>query len=196
MSEIIVTEYVSIDGVVQAPGHAQEDIDGGFSAGGWTGPFMADHRRLNQELLPGAGGFLLGRRTYDIFASYWPTVTDPADTIATVLNARPKVVVSATLRDPGWGPASVVAPADIGEAVGGLRSQAGRPYYVIGSSQLAHRLFDLGLVDEYQLCVHPVVVGQGKRLFGAAAAPAPMRLVESRTTATGLVLLTYRPGLA
>jgi dihydrofolate reductase len=95
---LVVVEYVSLDGVIQAPGHAGEDRDGGFAHGGWTGGFMADHRRHNSQLSPPAGAFLLGRRTYEIFAAYWPTVTDRRDQIAHALNSRPKYVVSTTLR--------------------------------------------------------------------------------------------------
>ena len=98
MRKLAVIEYVSLDGVVQAPGHAGEDPEGGFVHGGWTGPFMADHRRYNTQLFPTAGAFLFGRRTYEIFAEYWPTVTDEADRIAGALNSRPKYVASTTLR--------------------------------------------------------------------------------------------------
>ena len=99
---LVVVEYVSLDGVVQAPGDTSEDPEGGFMHGGWTAPFMAEHRRYNTEVFPTAGGFLMGRRTYEIFAAYWPTVTDESDEIARALNTRPKYVVSATLEDTDW----------------------------------------------------------------------------------------------
>jgi len=102
MRNLVVIEYVSLDGVIQAPGHAGEDHDGGFAQGGWTGGFMDDHRHYNSQLFPTAGAFLLGRRTYEIFAEYWPSVTDEDDRIADALNSRPKYVASTTLRDVTW----------------------------------------------------------------------------------------------
>jgi len=100
MRKLAVVEYMSLDGVVQAPGHAGEDPEDSFVHGGWTGPFMGDHRRYNDQLFPTAGAFLFGRRTYEIFAEYWPTVTNETDRIAGALNGRPKYVASTTLRDP------------------------------------------------------------------------------------------------
>ncbi|HMJ02021.1 MAG TPA: dihydrofolate reductase family protein [Conexibacter sp.] len=195
MAKLIVTQYVSLDGVVQAPGHPQEDTSGGFDRGGWTGPFMDDHRRLNGELLPSVGALLLGRRTYEIFASYWPTVTDERDVIARALNAMPKHVVSTTLTDPTWQGTTVI-DSDVAGAVAQLKQEPGAPIFVIGSSQLAQTLFEHELVDEYQLCLHPVVLGAGKQLFARGTAPATMRLIDSRTTTSGLVLLNYATELA
>src|SRR5215510_1816283 len=109
---LVVVEYVSLDGVIQAPGHPGEDRDGGFAHGGWTGGFMGDHRRYNSQLFPAAGAFLLGRRTYEIFAAYWPTVTDEGDQIARALNSRPKYVVTTTLRETAW-PGTTILTGDI-----------------------------------------------------------------------------------
>ena len=112
---LAVVEYVSLDGVIQAPGHAGEDRDGGFAHGGWsssTAEFMADHRRYNSQLFPTAGAFLLGRRTYEIFAGYWPMVTDQRDQIAQALNSRSKFVVSTTLREAAW-PGTRVLTGDV-----------------------------------------------------------------------------------
>jgi dihydrofolate reductase len=190
---LIVVEYVSLDGVIQAPGHAGEDPQGGFAHGGWTGGFMADHRRRNSQLFPTAGAFLLGRRTYEIFAAVWPTVTDETDQIARALNSRPKYVVSTTLREAAW-PGTTVLTGDVAGEVAKLKQEPGDPVLVIGSSKLVQTLLAHDLVDEYQLWLHPVVLGSGKRLFDDRDGnPVDLRLVDSTTTSSGLVILTYQP---
>jgi dihydrofolate reductase len=187
---LIVIEYVSVDGVIQAPGHAQEDTADGFEHGGWTGPFMGEHGRYMTEALNVMGALLLGRRTYEIWAGYWPTVTDPADDIATMLNAVPKYVASRTLASGPWPQTTVIA--DVGAQVGALKQQPGKDIVVMGSSELAQSLMLEDLVDEYRLMVHPVVLGTGKRLFGRGPM-RELRLVEGTATTSGLVTLTYRP---
>ena len=192
MSKLVVLEYVSLDGVIQAPGHAGEDRAGGFEHGGWTGPFMGEHRRYVADALRAAGAVLLGRRTYEIFAAVWPTVTDPRDEIAAALNTLPKYLASTTLDQPGWAGTTVLRD-EVAEQVAKLREQPGKDILVVGSSQLAQTLADHGLVDEYQLWLHPVVLGSSKRLFRDGGARADLRLVDARTTDTGLVILTYAP---
>jgi dihydrofolate reductase len=194
MRKLVVLEYVSLDGVIQAPGHAGEDPAGGFEHGGWTAPFMGDHRRYVAESFHAADAFLFGRLTYEIFADYWPTVTDPADDIARALNTRPKYVASTSLTDPAWAGTTVLG-GELAAEVAKLRSQPGREVLVVGSSQLVQTLMANGLVDEYRLMVHPIVVGGGKKLFRDGAAITPMQLVDLRATASGLVLLTYRPDI-
>lgn len=194
MRMLVVVEYVSLDGVVQAPGHDGEDTDGGFAHGGWTGPFMADHRRYNSQLFPTAGAFLFGRRTYEIFAESWPMVTDESDRIAGALNSRPKYVASTTLRDPTWAGTTVLT-GDVVEEVIKLKEEPGDPILVIGSANLAQTLLDHDLVDEYQLWLHPVVIGSGKQLFDHRdhdRGPVELRLVDSTVTGGGLVILTYQ----
>jgi dihydrofolate reductase len=194
--KLIVAEYVSLDGVVQAPGHTGEDQAGGFARGGWTGPYLADHGRYNSEFYQTAGGFLLGRLTYEIFAAYWPTVTDEGNEIARALNTLPKYVASTTLQHADWKETTVLN-GDVPAAVADLRRQPGRPLVVVGSAKLAQTLLDADLVDEYQLWLHPVVLGSGKRLFRDAGPAATLRLVDSKTTSGGLVILTYgRAGAA
>jgi dihydrofolate reductase len=185
---------VSLDGVVQAPGYDGEDPDGGFAHGGWTGPFMAEHRRYNSRLFPTAGGFLLGRLTYEIFAASWPTVTDPADRIALALNGRPKYVATTTPFEPTW-PGTIVLTGDVAGQVAKLKQESGdEPILLVGSARLAQTLAAHDLVDEFQLMVHPVVLGSGKRLFGDRTGDrVDLRLVDSTTTEGGLVILTYRP---
>jgi len=191
VSRIAVIEYTSLDGVIQGPGHAGEDTDGGFQRGGWTGPFMAEHGHYMSAVFEAAGGFLLGRRTYDIWAAFWPAVTDPGDQIARALNTRPKYVASATLTEPGWAGTTVLR--DVPGEVARLRQQPGQPILLMGSSALAQSLMAHGLVDEYQLWVHPVVLGIGKKLFRDGGPTLSLRLADSTTTAGGLVILTYQP---
>jgi dihydrofolate reductase len=190
MSRVLVIEYVSLDGVIQAPGHSAEDTEGGFEQGGWTGPHMREHALYNSDLFQTAGAFLLGRLTYEIWAEYWPTVTDEDDEIARALNTRPKYVASRTLAEPAWEGTIVIH--DVPAEIAGLKERPGRPIFVLGSSQLAQSLADHGLVDEYRLWMHPIVLGSGKRLFREGGPRTELELVDSRTTAGGLVMLTYR----
>jgi dihydrofolate reductase len=194
VSKLVVLEYVSLDGVIQAPGHAAEDPAGGFAHGGWTGPFISQHPHFVAESFAAADAFLFGRLTYEIFAAYWPTVTDPCDPIARALNTRPKYVAAASPPDRAWA-GTAVLDGDVAGRVAELKARTGRELLVVGSGQLAQGLADQGLVDEYRLLVHPIVVGSGKKLFRDGAALSPMRLVEVTASTGGLVLLTYRPDL-
>jgi dihydrofolate reductase len=189
MRKLILTEYVSLDGVIQAPGHAAEDTQGGFGHGGWTSPLMTDHRRYNSEVFQTAGAFLLGRLTYEIFAAYWPTVRDERDEIAPALNALPKYVASRTLADPKWMGTTIVR--DVPREVAELKGRPGKPILVLGSANLAQTLIEHQLVDEYQLWLHPVVIGAGKTLFRHGNPFTELALVDSRTSRNGLVILTY-----
>src|SRR5262245_32150045 len=150
MRDILVVEYISLDGVIQAPGHAGEDPEGGFEHGGWTGPFMHEHGRYLSESFQSAGAFLLGRLTYEIFAAYWPSVTDENDEIARALNNLPKYVVSTTLTEAGWKGTTVIR-SDVAASVGRLKQQPGKRIFAIGSSALAQTLLQHNLVDQYQL---------------------------------------------
>jgi dihydrofolate reductase len=190
--KLIVAEYLSLDGVIQAPGHAGEDSAGGFAHGGWTGPYMADHRRYNSELYQTVGAFLLGRLTYEIFAAAWPTVTDEHDQIARALNTLPKYVASTTMRpeEATWAPTTILK-GDVATEVTQLKEEPGRPILVAGSARLVQELQRHDLIDEYRLWLHPVVLGGGKRLFADGAAPVTFRLVDGMTTSGGLALLTY-----
>ncbi len=190
MGEVVVLEYASLDGVVQAPGHAEEDRSGGFEHGGWTQPYFGDHRRCMTEALSSCGAFLFGRRTYSIFAGYWPTVTDPADEIATVLNSRRKYVASRQLADPAWQPATVLA-GPLAESVRTVAAKTEGDLVVLGSGALVQQLQAAGVVDRWEILLHPVVVGSGSRMFGPQQDPAHLRLTRCRSTEQGLVLLTY-----
>ena len=192
MRRVVVVEYVSLDGVIQAPGHSGEDPEGGFDRGGWTGPFMDDHRRYLSEEFQAVGAVLLGRVTYQIFAAYWPTVTDEEDDIARALNSLPKYVASTTLNEAEWD-GTVVIKSDVAKEVAELKEQPGRDILVVGSSGLAQTLMQHDLVDEYRLWLHPVVLGSGKRLFREGGPTTTLRPVDSRTASSGLVILTYEP---
>lgn len=154
---------------------------------------MEEHARYNSELFQTAGAFLLGRLTYDIWAEYWPTVTDEDDEIARALNTRPKYVASRTLEKSSREGTTVLR--DVPVEVARLKGQPGRPIFVLGSSQLAQSLADHGLIDKYQLWIHPVVLNGGKRLFRDGGPRTDLELVDNLTTAGGLVILTYRKSL-
>lgn len=192
MSTLVVLEYVSLDGVIQAPGHAGEDAAGGFAHGGWTGPLISQHPRYVAQSFYAADAFLFGRLTYEIFAAYWPTVTDAGNDIAQALNTRPKYVASTSLADPAWAGTTVLG-ADIAAEVAKLKAQPGRELLVVGSAELAQTLMAHDLVDEYRLMVHPIVLGGGKKLFREGTAAKTMHLIDVRASTSGLVLLSYRP---
>lgn len=193
MATVTLTTFLTLDGVMQAPGGPTEDPSDGFTFGGWQVPYAdEDMGRLVTDWFSAADGFLLGRRTYDIFASYWPDVTDDEDPLVSALNTLPKFVVSRTLREPPWGPATVLAPDRLAEEVTALKQRYDRELQVHGSGQLAQELLRLGLVDELRLWTFPVVLGQGRRLFPAGTAPTALELVGSATTGAGATVHTYR----
>ena len=193
MPRIIVSEFLTLDGVMQAPGAPDEDRDGGFEHGGWQIDAFDDvFGEFVMNGMAESGGMLLGRRTYDIFASHWPH--QPADDpIAPMLNAMPKHVVSSTLSEPLPWENSHLIQGDVSGAVSALRQGEGTHILVIGSGELAQTLMRENLVDEYRLMVHPLVLGTGKRLFREEAGSVRLKLVESKPTTTGVLLLTYVP---
>jgi len=153
---------------------------------------MDDHRRYMREAFRAAGAVVLGRVTYQIFAAYWPTVTDEEDEIARALNSLPKYVASTTLNEAEWD-GTVVIKSDVAKEVAKLKEQPGRDILVVGSSGLMQTLVQHDLVDEYRLWLHPVVLGSGKRLFREGGPTTTLRLVDTKTTSSGLVILTYEP---
>jgi len=194
MRKVIVSEWMSLDGVVQAPGAADEDTTGGFEHGGWHLPYFDDiSQRSVVEGIAEAGGFLLGRRTYAILAGYWPTASEEEQVIAEPLNTKPKYVASTTLTEPLEWQNSTVLQGDVAEAVSALKQENGADLHVIGSTELVHTLLEHGLVDEFRLMIDPVVLGGGKRMFRDDGALRPLRLVESQVTTTGAILATYAP---
>jgi dihydrofolate reductase len=191
MRKVVVVEWMTLDGVVQAPGHPDEDRDGGFEHGGWHLPYFDDLART--WVVQGyaeAGGFLFGRRTYENLAGYWPNASEEEQVIAEPLNSKPKYVASHTLTEPlGW-QNSTLLTGDVAQAVLWLKQEEGPDLHAIGSAEFAHTLIEHDLVDEYRLMIDPLVLGGGKRLFREGAR-RPMRLVQSQVTTTGAILATY-----
>ncbi len=192
MRKVVVVEWMTLDGVVQAPGHPDEDRDGGFEHGGWHLPYFDDvSRAWVVQGYTEAGGFLFGRRTYENLAGYWPNASEEEQVIAGPLNAKPKFVASRTLTQPLEWDNTTLLEGDVAQAVLRLKGEDGSALHVIGSPAFAHTLIQHDLVDEYRLMIDPLIVGGGKRLFDDDGAHTPLRLVESRTTTTGAILATF-----
>jgi dihydrofolate reductase len=192
MRKVIANEWMTLDGVVQAPSYADEDVSGGFAHGGWHARYF-DDLSMNwvTENVRGAGGYLLGRGTYELFAAHWPNAPAEQQVLAGPLNALPKYVASTTLDEPlGW-QNSRLLKGGIGAAVRALKAGEGKDLHVIGSPGLVQALMVLGLVDELQLMIDPVLAGGGKRLFGDDGALRPLRLAGSQVTSTGAIIATY-----
>lgn len=191
MRELIVSTFVTLDGVMQAPGGPEEDPEGGFGYGGWTVPFWDDDLSafMGDTMTP-PFDLVLGRKTYDIFASYWPH--NPDDPGARSLNDATKYVASRGRPALEWGPA-VLLEGDAAEGVAKVKDQDGPVLQVHGSSDLLQTLIRANLVDRYRLLIFPVVVGSGKRLFGDGAIPSGLRLVDGAVSGTGVFMATYEP---
>jgi dihydrofolate reductase len=193
MRSIIVVEFLTLDGVMQAPGDPDEDRSGGFDKGGWQRDYFDD--TLGSAIIAAlgeTGGFLLGRRTYEIFAAHWPK--QPAeDPLAGTFNDLPKWVVSTSLREPlGWQNSTLIR-GDVAAGIARIRAGDGKAIQVIGSGELVQTLIRHDLVDEYRLMIHPIVMGTGKRLFHDDGVMARLRLVESKPTTTGVIIARYEP---
>jgi dihydrofolate reductase len=192
MRKVIVNEWMTLDGVVQAPGAADEDTTGGFAHGGWHLPYFDDlSRDWVVEGYAKAGGFLFGRRTYESLAAYWPNASEEEQPVAEPLNTKPKYVASRTLTGPLAWQNSTVLQGDVAAAVAGLKREDGDDLHVIGSSELVQTLIEHGLVDEFRVMIDPLLVGGGKRIFRDDGARRPLRLVDSKVTTTGAILATY-----
>jgi dihydrofolate reductase len=192
MREITVFNSVTLDGVMQAPGRPDEDPRGGFAHGGWAAPYSDEVMgRVAAEGMAGPGALLLGRRTYEDFHGFWPHQTD--NPFTEVLDNTRKYVASTTLREPlGWRN-STLLEGDAAEAVARLKEQPGEDLTVLGSGELVQALRRRDLVDRYVLLVHPLVLGSGRRLFPDGGPAATLRLVDSVTTTTGVIIATYQP---
>jgi dihydrofolate reductase len=191
MRKIIATLSLTLDGVMQAPGRPDEDRRGGFEHGGWA-PAYADSVMMNAmgKGMAEAGPLLFGRRTYEDFFAVWPGRKD--NPFTAVLDNAQKYVTSRTLREPLPWQNSTLVSGDAAEAVAGLKAQPGKDIVVLGSGDLMQTLMRRGLVDEYVLLIHPLVLGRGRRLFNDDARRTALRLVDSVTTTTGVVIATYR----
>jgi dihydrofolate reductase len=190
MKKLVVGTFLTVDGVMQAPGGPDEDREGGFEHGGWSFHYWDDVMgSLIVESTLQAGALLLGRKTYEIFAAHWPHVGDD-DPVAAKLNSVPKYVASRTLDEVTWNNSTLIQ-GDVAEAIARLKEEPGDEIQVTGSGELIQTLIQHDLVDEYRLWVFPLVLGEGKRLFGRGAIPAALKLVDTKTSTTGVAIHTY-----
>ncbi|TGN76514.1 dihydrofolate reductase [Streptomyces bauhiniae] len=191
MGKLVSTVFVSLDGVYQAPGGPEEDTSGGFGQGGWTFPYADDDfGGFVDQSFRRAGAFLLGRHTYDIFAGYWPKVTDPGNPVAAKLNALPKYVVSATVQNPEWAGTTVLS-GDLAKEVQALKERTEGEVQLHGSGALVRSLVNLGLIDTLHLLTFPVVLGEGRRLFVEGAVPTRFKHAGGTVTGKGVSIQTY-----
>lgn len=191
MRKVIASEWMSLDGVIQSAG-AADDTSGGFGHGGWHLPYFDEISQ--QWVVDGyaeAGGFLFGRRTYDLLKGYWPNAPEEEQAVARPLNTLPKYVASTTLTEPLEWENSILLQGDVAEAVAALKHEDGGDLHVVGSSQLLRTLIEQDLVDGFRLMIDPLVLNGGKRIFGDHGAARPLRLVDSHVTTTGAILATY-----
>ncbi|SEI56076.1 Dihydrofolate reductase [Dyadobacter sp. SG02] len=190
MGKIIAITQLSVDGVMQAPGGPDEDKDSGFRHGGWFMHYGDDllHKIIG-EIISGEFELLLGRKTYDIFASYWPLHDD--DPIGKAFNKAKKYVATRTLDHLDWHNAQIVE--DVVKEIGELRASDGPDIHIWGSSNLLQTLISARLVDEHRLWIAPVVLGGGKRLFENGVPAGGLALVDTQVTSTGMIINTYRP---
>jgi dihydrofolate reductase len=187
MSRVSVVNHVTLDGVMQAPGRPDEDTRGGFEHGGWAVPYFDEVLgRAMGERMTSDGAMLLGRRTYEDFAGFWPKQTD--NPFTPLLNQRRKYVASTTLAEPLPWENSTLLTGDVGDGVAALDIDL----TVLGSGELIRTLMERDLVDEFVLTIHPLVLGTGRRLFGDGGPPATLELVDATPTTTGVVIATYQ----
>jgi len=191
--KLTTTTQVSVDGVMQGNGGRHPDIDGGFERGGWARPlFDSEAMTFVNEVYQRADAFLFGRRTYEVFAGYWGAMDPGSGPIADALNTRPKYLASNTVTEPRWAETTVLS-GDLAAAIGELKAMPGGELQVHGSGALIRWLLENGLVDEMNLLIVPVVVGEGTRLFPDAGPDMALDLVESRAFPKGITIQVYRP---
>lgn len=189
MRKLIVLSFVTLDGVMQAPGGPEEDTSGGFKYGGWTVGYWDDFMgKVMDKQMAQPFDMLLGRKTYEIFAAYWPN--SEQQPVADKLNKAKKYVVSTTLSKVDWNNSTLIT-TDIVNEIKKLKKQDGPEIQVHGSSNLIQTLLENDLIDEFRLKIFPVTVGTGKRLFGDGTIPASFKLLESKTSTTGVIAATY-----
>ena len=190
MRKLVVTTFMTLDGVMQAPGGPEEDPDEGFEHGGWSVGYWDERMgELALEIHLAAGAVLFGRKTYEILGGHWPRVGDD-DPMAAKLNSVPKYVASRTLETLEWANSSLLE-GDVPDAVRRLKAEDGDPLLVIGSSELIQTLIQHDLVDTFTVWTFPVVLGEGKRLFGEGTIPAGLELTDIQTSTTGVTVATY-----
>jgi dihydrofolate reductase len=194
MTRVVVNNSLTLDGVMQAPGRPDEDRRGGFEHGGWAQPYfdpvMAE---AAGEGMASGGALLFGRRTYEDFAKVWPNM--PGDNPFTaVINDSTKYVASTTLKAPLEWKNSALLEGDAADAVAGLKATPGKDIVILGSGELIQSLMSRHLIDEYRLLIHPLILGSGRPLFVDGVPMTKLRLVDTKTTTTGVVITTYQPG--
>lgn len=194
MRRLVVTAQLSLDGVMQGPGHPDEDRSGGFEHGGWHMPYVdEDFLRIVSAAIPETDAYLFGRRTYEIMAGYWPNAPE-GDMFANTLNNTAKYVASTTLKEPLDWKNSTLLKGDVPTAVAAIKQEPGGVITVLGSGELARTLMKHDLVDEYALMIDPVLLGGGKPLFDLQGGRKdPLELVKTETTGSGVIFATYRP---
>lgn len=191
MAELTLTTFLTLDGVMQAPGGPSEDTTGDFPYGGWLVPHADEEMgKTMDDIFSKAEAFLLGRTTYDIFAAYWPRITDTDELVANKLNSLPKYIASRTKTTFDWNNSSLIR--DVVEEVGKLKQRFPGEVQVHGSCGLAQTLIQHDLIDEYRLLIFPVTLGSGKRLFGSGTVPSMLKLVSSSNTSKGTIASIYR----
>src|SRR5438094_4993337 len=189
MGQLIVSEFVTLDGVMQAPGGPEEDTEGGFKHGGWQAPLLDEESfSLITRDIGRTDALLLGRKTYDIFAAYWPKATSDKE-IADKLNNAPKYVASRSRRKLEWNN-SILIQGDLSKEVAHIKQKHGE-VHVIGSGNLVQTLLRHDLVDRFNLWVYPLLLGTGKRLFGEGTVPAGLRLTSCQASPKGAILRAY-----
>ncbi len=191
MRKLIVNTFITLDGVMQAPGGPEEDPTGGFTYGGWSFNYWDDVMgQVMDEFMARPSELLLGRKTYEIFAAHWPYIKN--DPVADKLNSARKYVVSRTLDEVKWNNSTLVT-GDVAQAVRNLKEQNMPEIQVHGSGNLIQTLLKHDLIDEFRLWIFPVTIGKGKRLFGEGTQPAHLKLIDSKTSTTGVIIATYEP---
>jgi dihydrofolate reductase len=191
MSRIVVTNHVTLDGVMQSPASPEEDRRGGFVHGGWAPPYQDEVMgAVMAEGMAQEGALLLGRLTYEKFAAFWPKQTD-GNPFTEVLNRTQKYVASTTLEEPLPWQNSTLLVGDVPEAVARLKQELDHDLVILGSGELIRSLMPHDLIDEFLLTIHPLVLGQGQRLFGDDGSYAALRLVDTKPTTTGVVITRY-----
>jgi dihydrofolate reductase len=192
MRELIVNAFVTLDGVMQAPGGPGEDDDGGFEHGGWSfGYWDESMQEVMVATMSKPFELVLGRRTYEIFAAHWPNTDEPP---AELFNSITKYVASNTLTELEWENSQLIE-GDVADGIRALKEQDGPELQVHGSANLIQTLLEHGLIDELRVWIFPLVLGTGKRLFDGGTVPAGVELTSSKTSSTGVIMTTYRPGV-
>ena len=193
MRKLAINTFLTVDGVMQAPGGPEEDPTGGFTHGGWSVKYWDDvmGQTMDEFMMRKPSDLLLGRKTYEIFAAYWPNMGD--DPTAVVLNNAKKYVASRTLRSVDWKNSQLIK-GDVAEEVAKLKREDGPEIQVHGSANLIQTLLKHDLIDEFSMFIFPVVLGTGKKLFDGGAIPASLQLIDSKTSTTGVIIARFRRG--